>query len=581
MTRRLLTGLAALGAALAWIITPAAQAQKKADWLTDGGDPQRTAWQRNETILNKNNVKDMKLLWKVKLDNQPRQMHALFPPLIAGNVATADGAKEIAIVAGVSDNVFAIDVDKGTLLWHRHFDSTFQEQTGGRGGGTLCPGGLTATPVVDQVSPGKYVAYAVSWDGRLRKLDAATGTDVEPPALFVPPNGKPYGLNLVNGVIYTSTAQGCGGNPNNFYSYDLATKKVGNWAPGSGGLWPRTGPSVGKDGTVYAGSGDGDYVPAQQIYGQAFIGVKQNPQTKALELKDWYAPVDAYWMRKRDLDFNTSSPIFEYKGKEYIVSASKECRIWLMDTSALGGEDHRTPAYRSPLVCNEEVNFTMGIWGAMATWQDAKGTRWVLTPFWGPKHTRFEAPIEHGQVVYGAVAAFKVVDDAKTGKPTLIPAWISRDMYMADPPVIANGIVYAYGSGESTTQRWAEPGHVGGSEGRIQESTHATLYALDGETGEELWSSGDQIKSWNHFSGLSLANGRVYIGTYDGMLYCFGAASLPVRTSTSEAPAAAGEGRREPRSAWTHSVRATRPERAARWGTLEGAPPSEGRKELR
>ncbi len=59
-------------------------------------------------------------------------------------------------------------------------------------------------------------------------------------------------------------------------------------------------------------------------------------------------------MRKRDLDFNTSSPIFEYKGKEYIVSASKECRIWLMDTSALGGEDHRTPVYRSPLIRNEE-----------------------------------------------------------------------------------------------------------------------------------------------------------------------------------------------------------------------------------
>jgi len=290
---------------------------------------------------------------------------------------------------------------------------------------------LTATPVLDQPSPGKYVAYAVSWDGRLRKLDVATGNEIEPPELFVPPNGKPYALNLVNGVIYTSTAQGCGGNPNNFYSYDLATKKVGNWAPGSGGLWPRTGPSVGKDGTVYAGSGDGDYVPAQQIYGQAFIGVKQNPQTKALELKDWYAPVDAYWMRKRDLDFNTSSPIFDYKGKEYIVSASKECRIWLMDTSALGGEDHRTPAHRTPLICNEEVNFTMGIWGALATWQDAKGTRWVLTPFWGPKHTRFEAPIEHGQVVYGAVAAFKVVDDAKTGKPALIPGWISRDMYMA------------------------------------------------------------------------------------------------------------------------------------------------------
>jgi len=110
----------------------------------------------------------------------------------------------------------------------------------------------------------------------------------------------------------------------------------------------------------------------------------------------------------------------------------------------------------------------------------------------------------------------------KAGKPVLTPAWISRDMYMAEPPVVANGIVFTYGSGESTTQRWAEPGHVGGAQGRIQESTHAIVYALDAQTGKELWSSGDQIASWNHFSGLTVANGRVYIGTYDGMLYCFG-----------------------------------------------------------
>jgi outer membrane protein assembly factor BamB len=71
------------------------------------------------------------------------------------------------------------------------------------------------------------------------------------------------------------------------------------------------------------------------------------------------------------------------------------------------------------------------------------------------------------------------------------------------------------------------------------------LYALDGETGDELWSSKDQITSWNHFSGLSIANGRVYIGTYDGMLYCFGAASLPARTSTTQAPPPATETKKE------------------------------------
>ena len=48
------------------------------------------------------------------------------------------------------------------------------------------------------------------------------------------------------------------------------------------------------------------------------------------------------------------------------------------------------------------------------------------------------------------------------------------------------------------------------------------LYALDAETGKELYSSGNQISSFNHFSGLTVANGRVYINTYDGTLYCFG-----------------------------------------------------------
>ena len=58
------------------------------DWLTDGGNPQRTGWQRDEKILNLENVKNMKLLWKLHLDNEPRQMHSLFPPLIVERVKT-------------------------------------------------------------------------------------------------------------------------------------------------------------------------------------------------------------------------------------------------------------------------------------------------------------------------------------------------------------------------------------------------------------------------------------------------------------------------------------------------------------
>ena len=92
----------------------------------------------------------------------------------------------------------------------------------------------------------------------------------------------------------------------------------------------------------------------------------------------------------------------------------------------------------------------------------------------------------------------------------------------AEPPVIANGVIYTYGSGEDATQATAEGGLNSSAPRRIPLSKKAVLYALDAQTGRELYSSGSQIASWNHFSGLSVANGRVYIGTFDGMLYCFG-----------------------------------------------------------
>ncbi len=223
-----------------------------------------------------------------------------------------------------------------------------------------------------------------------------------------------------------------------------------------------------------------------------------------------------------DLDMQVTPAIFPYKGRELMVSSSKECRIFLMDTKAIGGVDHRTPVYRSPLICNEEVNFAAaGIWGSMASWEDSKGTRWVLTPIWGPPHSEFKVPVSNGPVIHGAIVAFKVED--VNGRTVLTPAWMSRDMDQAEPPVIANGVVYAYGNGESSVQATAEQGLAANkSENRAKWSTHAVLYALDPETGKELWNSGDEIKSFAHFTGLSMANGRVYLGTFDSVLYCFG-----------------------------------------------------------
>jgi len=491
-----------------------------AEWPTDGGNTFRDNWQRDEKTLNKDNVKNLEILWKLKLDNEPQEMHALFPPLIV-EVKTASGPKQIAVEAGISDNLFAIDVETGKVIWKKHFEYPPLARRG-KPDDPLCPPGQTATPVIGPPNPsGARTVYAMAGDGQVHSINVADGEDVATPFKFGYPNGKSYSLNLWNNVLFTTTSQGCAGNPNQMWAVSITDPehKVMTASPHSGGLWGRAGAAIDSHGVAWAPTGDGHYDPAKETYGNGLIGAKV--EGDELKIKDWYIPSNAVWLQKRDLDMQVTPAIFNYKGRELMVTGSKECRVYLLDTKSAGGENHQSPIYRTQLLCNEEADFqSAGIWGEMASWEGADGTRWVLTPFWGPVHPDFRPPISHGPVTHGAVVAFKV--EEREGRLQLVPAWMSRDMDQAEPPVIANGVVYGFGSGENTRQAYADRGLADKSSERIKNSTHAVLYALDAETGKELYSSDDQIKSFNHFSGLSVANGRVYISTFDSVLYCFG-----------------------------------------------------------
>src|SRR5512132_2083868 len=345
------------------------------DFLTEGFDNARTGWVRDEKVFTTANVGSMKLLWKVKLESTPRAMHNLFAPLVAERVTTAQGARELAVVAGVSDDLFGIDVATGKQIWHRHFDSTLANPGGTND--TLCPGGQTAVPTLAQTSPGKYTIYAISWDGRLRQVNLADGQDAAPPEKFLPGGGKPYALNYKDGVIYTATAQGCGGLTNAFYSFDLASRKASDFIPAGGGLWGRRGASIDADGRVFIGSGDAQFEPSNRRLGNAIVSVKLDGN-RQLQLEDYFGPPNANWLWRRDLDVNTTPLLFDYRGKKFLVGTSKECRLWLLDRDGLGGEDHRTSVYTSPLVCNDARSYeARGIWGALSTWRDAAGTQWV------------------------------------------------------------------------------------------------------------------------------------------------------------------------------------------------------------
>ena len=115
--------------------------------------------------------------------------------------------------------------------------------------------------------------------------------------------------------------------------------------------------------------------------------------------------------------------------------------------------------------------------------------------------------------------AFRVEVKEKTA--VLAQAWISRDLNVPEPPIVANGVVYALSSGEDVRQADDKGAGLNTVE-RARGSGKAVLYAFDALTGKELYSSGDTLASFTHFGGIAVSNGRVFVTTYDGFVYAFG-----------------------------------------------------------
>jgi outer membrane protein assembly factor BamB len=490
---------------------------RAADWTTFGGDPQRTGWARDETDLTKDTIKKLKLEWSLKLDNASKELNSLTAPVIHSQVITPRGFKEVVLIAGASDKVFAIDADTGKLLWQKTMST---EGTPKQRPHWLCPNALNATPVIDRRSRTVYVA---SSDGKLHAFNLVNGEDRMPPVQFFPAFAKPWSLNLVDDVLYTTTSQGCNGVKSGVYAMNMKDPdhhvSYFQASTAGAGVWGRAGAAVTSDGKILIETGDGPYDSSAGKLSDTIIELSP----KDLKLVDYYTPANRSWISKKDLDMGNMSPVvFKFKNWELAAGSGKEGVIYLVDVKSLGGEDHRTPLFRSPLYANEDVDFAgHGFWGALSTWQDPNGTRWLLAPAWGPSASAApKFPIQNGETPDGCVMAFKL--DVKDGKPVLVPAWTSRNMNYAEPVVIANGMVFALSNGENVKQVDSS-GRILSSKERSDTPTgNATLYVFDAETGKELFSSGKTMPGFSHFSAPVVSGGRVYVVTWDDTVYAFG-----------------------------------------------------------
>jgi len=485
-----------------------------ADWPMFGHDPRRSGWASEEKALTKSTVPDLELKWKTKLKNEPRFLTALTAPVVASGVDTPQGRMTLVYVAGSSNNLYALDASTGAVVWNREFDTLVLPGSGKHQFTVYCPLGINATPVIDRDSG---TIYAIAMDGRFFGLDLATGKDKFLPIPFVAPFSKSWSLNLVDGIVYTSMTQGCGNAPSGFYSIDVRDphrpliRMLVLSNTDLAGIWGRGGAVAGMNHRIYGLTADGPLEPSAGEYGSTAIAASL-PDLAPI---DYFAPNNARLITKADLDLASGSPVwFKFGQFELLAGGGKEGVVYLLDANNLGGKDHHQSLFTTPRLGNDEHIWNgRGIWGAPAEWQDESGETWLYVPIWGPLSR--SAPIfpkTNGPNPHGSMVAFKVVPDSATKQPALEPAWVSGDFNLPDPPIVANGVVFALSTGENALQ----------FSDRNQHTNPGVLYALDAKTGVVLWNSGTQINSWVHFSGLAMSDGQVYSVDHDSWVYCFG-----------------------------------------------------------
>src|ERR1700722_14926976 len=81
------------------------------DWPSYGGDSRRTGWERSDTRITRENVKDFQLVLKRNLAGSQGGSYSLTPPIVIGLLISYRGFKELGLVSNSAGDLWALDVD--------------------------------------------------------------------------------------------------------------------------------------------------------------------------------------------------------------------------------------------------------------------------------------------------------------------------------------------------------------------------------------------------------------------------------------------------------------------------------------
>jgi hypothetical protein len=496
------------------------------DVLTYHNDVARTGQNLTETALTPTNVTSAKF---GKLGFYAVDGLVDAQPLYASNVTVPGGGPHNLLIAATeSDSVYAFDADSGATIWHASVLKSGETASPDPPYPTNPWIGVNATPVIDRASGPHGAIYVVASSAltqngattyyqRLHALDLAVGTElfggpVDIQATYPGTGDNSNGTNvifdpgqyrerasllLLNGVVYMAWSSHYDIRPYTgwimgYSESTLAQTSVLNVTPNGnkGAIWMSgAGLAADASGNIYLLDADGTFdstlnpsgFPSEGDYGNAFL--KLSTSSKGLSVADYFEVDSQASENANDIDLGSGGVIvlpdmLDSSGQtsHLAVGAGKDTNIYLVNRDSMGKFGSTNSIY-------QEVDgvLPVGAWAAPAYFNN--------TVYYGGN----ASPI---QAFHIGNAKLLTTATARTTTSFSYPG--------TTPSISANGT--------SNAIVWA-----------VENTTPAVLHAYDATTLNELYNSNqasggrDQFGAGNKFITPVIANGKVFVGTPNGV----------------------------------------------------------------
>ena len=503
-------------------------ASSATDVVTYHNDIARTGQNLQEIILTTSNVNSSSFgkLFTFPVDGiidaQPLYLSAVSIP--------GKGTHNVAYAVTENDSVYAFDADLGTPLWHVSVLESGEVPSDDRGCSQISPQiGITSTPVIDRSSGPHGTIYVVAMSKnsnstqyfqRIHALDITTGQEEfgGPVAVqakypgtgdnshngYVVFNPEQYaerqGLLLLNGVIYTGWTSHCDNRPYTgwligYSESTLVQTSVLNLTPNGseGSIW-QNGNGIASDGQslffldangTFDTTLNGKGFPNKGDYGNAFL--KVSTKNNKLHVVDYFNMYNTIQESDDDEDLGSGGALVLPAMKDsrgnihYLaIGAGKDQNIYVVDRTNMGkfNPNNNNAVY-------QEIDGVLG------------GGEWASCAYFD------------GSVYFGPVGN-------RLLQFRFSKAWLSTSPHSRS----VASFIYP-----GTTPSVSANGTSNGIVWAIEHSDpEDVLHAYNAwNLANELYNSSqarhnrDQFGTASHFGTPMIVNGKVYVGTVNGV----------------------------------------------------------------